>query len=241
MAAALTTILAKFIADMNINFDSFRESAAAAMTRGRYEVMPDGTPMINPKGYIGRYQLGADVLQKLGILKTNTQSISAVSNDANWVQIPDTNGAVQGEILAPFFNKQAIFSFPDSPVLVPANSTNFLLNHTLQDNCFVAHTYMNFLQLKSSGIITGKETPAERAGWLNVMEFSGLGSSFGILGFLVGMVLPPEIAQKITQSSGALGLYVNWKVLKNDPNSGLDPDPVGYTPYKYYTIGSGTQ
>jgi hypothetical protein len=241
MTTANTPILANFIAEMNINFDPYKESVASAMTRGRYEVMPDQSPLINPNGYIGRYQLSADALQKLGILKNSSQSKASITNDASWVQIADTTSSIQGEVLAPFFDNRAIFSFADSPQLVPTNHTNFLLDKTLQDNCFIAHTYMNYLQLKSSNIITGTETPAERAGWLNVMEFSGLGQSFGILAFRIGMVLPPEIAQLITQSSGALGLYVNWKILKKNPNADMTPDPVGYTPYKYYTLGSSTQ
>jgi len=241
MPAALSSTLANFIADMNIQWTPYQECVAATTSRGRYSEMPDASPMINPNGYIGRYQLSADTLTSLGLLNSAVQTKEGIQTSSNWVQIADTTGSVQGEVLAPFFSNAPIFSVPDTPQFVSGNSDAFLLDYALQDKCFIASTYMNFLQLKSYGVITGKETTADRAGWLNVTEFVGFGSPGSLLSFAVGMVLSNSVVQQITNVSGAVGLFVYWKILGNNPANFGSPDPTGKTPYDYFLQGSQTQ
>lgn len=244
MPAALSVALATFIDEMNINFDTYKESVAGAMTRGRYSQMPDGRYLINPRGYIGRYQFSASKLKNLGLIKNDTQSYSALTNDENWVQVDDVDdekASVKGELLAPYFDDQAIFTTPENFQLVPGSYVNFLLDPALQEKCFVASTYMNFLRLKKVGIIKDSTSSEDRAGWLNVVEFVGLGGAGDFLKLAADMVLDSDQLSQFLGISSAVGLFVNWKILKNPPDSNSVPDKTGLTPYKYFLIGSATQ
>lgn len=244
MPAALSSTLASFIEEMNIDFEPYKENVAACMSRGRYSQLPDGRYLVNPKGYIGRYQFSASKLFNLGMLKSETQNKNAITNIGNWVQIEDVDdekASIKGELLAPYFDNEPIFTTPGNFQLVPGDYVSFLLDFPLQEKAFVASTYMNYLRLKKVGIITGRETAAERAGWLNVVEFVGLGGAGDFLKLAADMILDSDQLNQFLGISSAVGLYVNWKILKNPPDSNAVPDRTGLTPYKYFLRGSATQ
>lgn len=238
---ALTETLANFVSEMAINFDTFREDIAAAASRGRYDTLPNGDPMINPNGFIGRYQLGMSLLKGLGITTVDTQSKAAALSEASWT--PATQ-----EILCPRFNNAAIFSPPNTPQLGTGGPNGFLLDYALQDKCIIASTYSNYLSLKSIGIITGarEESGADRAGWLKLVMFMGLGNKQGFSKFAPSMQLTAEDVRKLTTDAnnlgnGAIGLYVHWKILKKSPAAYPYKDASGTTSYGYFTQGSKTQ
>lgn len=240
-AFALSETLAQFMSDMAINFDTYREDVAATSSRGRYSTMPNGDPMINPNGYIGRYQLGMSLLKGLGVTTSDSQSKDAVLTASNWT--PSTQ-----ELLCPRFGNAAIFSPPSTPQLGAGSANNFLLDTALQDKCLIASTYSNYLSLKALGIITGAadETNADRAGWLKAVMFMGLGNKQGFSKFAPGMQLTAEDVRKLTTDSnnlgnGAIGLYVHWKILKKSPAAHVFKDASGTTAYGYFAQGSKTQ
>lgn len=238
---ALSETLANFLGEMKINFDSYREDVGSTASRGRYSTFPNGDPLINPNGYIGRYQLGMSALMKLGVTTTDTQSKTEATNSGNWT--PTT-----AEILVTRFGGSAIFSVPDTPQKGPGSANGFLLDNALQDKCLLALTYSNYLALKAIGIITGsaEETAAERAGWLKVVMFMGLGARSGFAKFTPTMQLSANDIKTLTTDSknlgnGAIGLYVTWKVLKKAPTYHNYKDVSGKTAYDYYLQGSRTQ
>jgi len=241
IAFALSEPLASFLSDMNITFAAFREDYAATASRGRYQTLPNGDPMVNPNGYIGRYQMGMAILSTLGVTTSSSQSLGSANTASNWT--PATK-----EILAPSFGNTAIFSPPSTPQFGPASVEGFLLDTALQDKAFIAACYTNFLSLKSLGIITGAvtETAADRAGWLKLSLLMGIGNKGSFSKFSSGMKLTAEQARTLTTDAngtgnGAIGLFVHWKVLKQDPSSHASHDPGGGTTYKYFTQGSKTQ
>lgn len=236
---ALSETLAQFKGDMGIDFKSFTEDAAATASRGRYETLPDGSLLINSKGFIGRYQFSMSILQGLGVTTSDEQTKDAANNSANWT--PSTT-----EITSPSFGGKAIMSPAKTPQLGPGSAAGFLQDTPLQDKCFIATNYINYSTLKKLGIITDSSTPAERAGWLKATLFIGLGSKQNFVKFAPEMKLTAEEARKLTTDSlglgnGAIGLYVQWKVLKNSPASHNYPDRTGTTAYGYYAQGSKTQ
>lgn len=238
-AFALSETLANFINDISIDFDAFKEDVAATASRGRYSTMPNGEAMVNPNGYIGRYQLGMSLLKGLGVTKTDTQSKDAALNPANWTE--NTT-----EIVSPRFANAPIFSPPDTPQMGTSGPDGFLLDTALQDKCLIALSYSNYLALKSAGIITGAETAAERAGWMKVVMFMGLGSKQGFAKLDVNMQLSAENARMLTTDSnglgnGAIGLFTAWKILKRSPNTHNFRDSSGASAYTYYTQGSKSQ
>ena len=236
---ALSETLAQFEADMNINFEAYAEDTAATASRGRYETMPDGKLLINDNGYIGRYQMSMSMLKGLGVTTSDTQSADAVNQTSNWT--PSTK-----EITSPSFNSKPIMSPPKTPQLGPGSAAGFLQDSALQDKSFIAANYINYATLKKLGIITGKESPAERAGWLKATLFMGLGNKQNYSKFAPGMQLTAEEARKLTTDSqglgnGVIGLYVHWKILGRPPTAHNYRDRTGASTYTYYSQGSKTQ
>ena len=241
MQARLSNILSYFVTQMNIDFNSYADGVGAFLTQGEYTTSSAGNTLVNNKGFIGRYQLSMKVLMELGLTNNSSQDKNSVLSTNSWVQTT-TGGAVDNELLSPVFNNAAIFSLPDTPVLVPADPLAFLNDTALQDNCFIASSYINFTQLQSLGIITGKESMAERAGWMGVMEFLGLGNPLGFATVAVGMKLTVDQAQLLSAGGGAVGLYVNWKLTPPySPTTNAVPDISGMTPYDYFQLTSSTQ
>lgn len=241
MQSRLSNTLNYFLSEMSIDFDAYMNKVGAFLSQGYYTLSARGYPLINSKGFIGRYQFSISRLNKLGVTKNVSQNKINVENSFNWIQ-STTNGAVEDEILAPIFGDTAIFSLPDSLALLPKSADAFLENTALQDNCFIASSYINFTRLKSLGIITGKETSAERAGWMGVTDFLGLGNPLSFVTVAVGMDLTVEQAQLLSAGGGALGLFVNWKLTPPySPTTNAVPDISGMIPYDYFQMTAGTQ
>ena len=224
---------------MSIDFDMYKEDVAATASRGRYSVMPNGEALVNPNGFVGRYQFSMPLLSNLGVAKITNQSKDAALDPANWVE-----NTV--EITVPRFANAPIFSPPDTPQMGPGGIDGFLLDTALQDKCMIAVTYSDYLALKSVGIITGSETAAERAGWLKATRFMGLGNKRGFAKLNENMQLSAGNARDLTTDSaglgnGVIGLYTSWKILKRAPDTHNFRDPTGATAYTYYTQGSKTQ
>jgi len=236
---ALSESLATFLADMAFDFASFREDYAATVSRGRYSEMPDSSPMINPNGFIGRYQLGMSTLKDLGVTKAKSQDKDTVLSDGSWT--PATT-----EILSPAFGNKAILSPPGTPQLGPASSSGFLLDTALQDKCFIASVYANYLALKNVGIIGDLTTNQEKAGWIKTSLLMGVGNPGSFSKLAPSMQISAQQATSLTASldgtgGGAIGLYTWWKILKRDPTLHPSHDAAGGTTYKYYAQGSKTQ
>lgn len=238
---ALSESLATFIGNMQLDFDRFKEDYAATVSRGRYDQTPDGSPMINPNGFVGRYQLGMADLQKLGVTTTADQSLASAQNTASWTQ-------PSNEILSPAFNNAAILSAAKTPQVGPGSANGFLLDKALQEKCFVATVYGVFLRLKKLGIITlsDTETASDRAGWLKAAMLMGVGNKGSFDRFAPGMTLSPEQVRTLTTSSdgtgnGAIGFYVHTRVLNRSPGSHVSQDPSGNSVNTYYSQGSRTQ
>lgn len=238
---ALSKALATFIGEMNIDFNKFKEDYAATVSRGRYSQMPDGFLMINPNGYVGRYQLGMADLKNLGVTTTDAQDYKTVNENSSWTPITK-------EILSPAFKNAAIFSPPKTPQFGPASVVGFLLDKPLQEKCFVAVAYSYFLSLKKLGIISGtdKEPSEERAGWLKAAMLMGIGDKGSFAKFAPKMTLNAEQSRQLASGkdqtgNGAIGLYVHWKVQNQSPETHVSRDPAGGSVYKYYAQGSRSQ
>lgn len=124
---------------------------------------------VNSFGFAGKYQLSAEALQSLGLIKPGTpQTAEALANPNNWI-----GGSGK-----------------------PSNLNEFLASPEIQEAAMNSYTTANYSALQAAGIINAATPKDQIAGLLSISHYS---SASIATGWYVGKIPNPEVYNQFYQ------------------------------------------